>query len=203
MMFLKSLVLALAGASIIAGAASAQPSTTKKGSAMTLTVQDQLDLYALPARYGNAMDDRDWEALKTIFTHDALFEVLPSHYRMVGLDGIIAHMERSTTHPVSHLTVNVAFEVKGDEVELRFRGLLPVGEAPNQPAPYRVAFGFYYDTVVKTSEGWRVKRRVFTRAPRDMKPTAADIARGHALLPLLEADKRDAAEWQAAQPAQP
>jgi len=162
---------------------------------VALTLQDQLDLMSLPARYGNAMDDRDWDALRSIFTQDAIFDVLPARVRMRGLDAIVAYMDTAAVHPLSHLLLNVALEARAGEVTVRFRGLFPVADASGAIAPSRVAFGFYYDTVVRTPLGWRVNNRLFTRAPRDMKPTHTDLERRHGLVQLLEADRHDAAEW--------
>ena len=41
-----------------------------------LTLEDKLELYELNARYVDAMDDCDWHALSSIFTQDAVFEVV-------------------------------------------------------------------------------------------------------------------------------
>ena len=39
---------------------------------MELTLADRLDLYEIPGRYGDAIDDRNWENLRRIFTPDAV-----------------------------------------------------------------------------------------------------------------------------------
>ena len=174
---------------------SGQSTTTGADVAKRLTTEDRLELTGLPGRYGNAMDDRDWDALRSIFTQDAVFVVLPSRTRMEGLDGIVTYMDTVAVHPLSHLTMNTAIDIHGGDVLMRFRALLPVADTDGRAGPSRVAFGFYYDKVVKTSDGWRVKDRLFTRAPRDMKPTQTDIERHHGLVQLLEADRKDAADW--------
>jgi hypothetical protein len=38
---------------------------------MPLSLEDKIELLELPARYGDAMDDRNWPALEAIFTQDA------------------------------------------------------------------------------------------------------------------------------------
>jgi hypothetical protein len=160
-----------------------------------LTTEDRLDLLSLPARYGNAMDDRDWAALRSIFTPDAVFVVLQSRTRLEGIDRIVTYMDATAYHPLSHMTVNAAIDLHGEDVGVRFRGLLPIAEGDAAPEPSRVAFGFYYDTVVKTPDGWRVRNRLFLRSPRDMKPTPTDVQRQHGLMKLHEADQRDIADW--------
>ncbi|MBK6582593.1 MAG: nuclear transport factor 2 family protein [Gammaproteobacteria bacterium] len=51
---------------------------------MELTVEDRLALHELPGVYGDAIDDRNWEALDRVFTEDAVFEVI-GLVRMTGL----------------------------------------------------------------------------------------------------------------------
>ncbi len=155
---------------------------------MNLSVEDQLELLALPARYGNAMDERNWAALRSIFTEDAVFDVRPKGLRMEGLEEI-ACMDSSETHPLSHQTMNAEISVHDERVSVRFRALLPLPNKDGSISPASAAFGFYYDEVVKTPAGWRVIHRLFTRAPRDMQPTRTDIARQHGLVKLLEMDR--------------
>ena len=51
-----------------------------------MELADRLELQELPARYGDLIDDRDWEGLSRIFVADATFEV-PGD-TMDGLEGI-------------------------------------------------------------------------------------------------------------------
>jgi hypothetical protein len=162
---------------------------------VALTLEDRVELLGLPARYGNAIDDRDWDALRTLFTKEAVFDVLPARVRLAGLEHIVTYMATTAVHPLSHLTLNAAVETHGGQVQLRFRALLPIAEPGGGLGPSRVIVGSYDDTMVRTSVGWRTRYRLFTRAPRGMKPTAADLARAHPLAKLHEADRRDMTEW--------
>jgi 3-phenylpropionate/cinnamic acid dioxygenase small subunit len=123
-----------------------------------MNVEDRLALHELPGRYGDLIDDRDWEGLSLIFLDDATFEI-PGQV-LDGLEEIRAFM-RGSNHPRTHAMTNVyADETPGESgrVILSFRivGMRRDG---------RIMSGRYRDVVVKTPEGWRVTSRVFTSTP--------------------------------------
>jgi hypothetical protein len=124
-------------------------------------LQDRLALHELPGRYGDLIDDRDWEGLSSIFTDDATFEI-PGEV-LDGLEGIRAYM-RGANHPRTHAMTNVYADATPDDPNstssaiLRFRiiGMRRDG---------RIMSGRYRDELVRTADGWRVKARVFTSTP--------------------------------------
>jgi ketosteroid isomerase-like protein len=122
-----------------------------------LTVGDRLEIHELAARYGTAVDDRDWEGLAAVFTGDATFELggfgsIDGRYE--GLDAIRALMKKGP-HPVAHHVTNVIVEQAGDVVMLRSKivGTLARGGAGSAD---------YADVLRLTPEGWRIARRVVT-----------------------------------------
>ena len=40
-----------------------------------LTTADRVEIHELLGRYGDAIDDRDWAKLDTVFTQDAVFDL--------------------------------------------------------------------------------------------------------------------------------
>jgi 3-phenylpropionate/cinnamic acid dioxygenase small subunit len=134
---------------------------------MPLSLEDKIDLLELPGRYGDAMDDRDWAALATIFTEDATFDVPHIEAYMVGLEGIVSFMdENEHLHPAAHLMTNIHTRESETGVELRFRGILPRNQKQADGSA-TILHGSYYDQVVKTPAGWRVKTRTFLIERRD------------------------------------
>ena len=124
---------------------------------------DRLELHELPGRYGDAIDDRDWERLARIFTDDAVFDLTDlGAPRLEGLEAIKAFMDTEAQHPRSHTMTNIYVDESAEGVKLRFRilALLPEG---------RMGTASYYDDVVKTDGGWRVQHRVVTLRRRDRK----------------------------------
>jgi 3-phenylpropionate/cinnamic acid dioxygenase small subunit len=120
-----------------------------------MDLADRFELHELPARYGDLIDDRDWDRLDRIFTTDATFEV-PDHV-MQGVEGIRAFM-LDAKHPRTHLMTNVYVDETADGVVLHSRliGMRRDG---------RFISGRYRDVVVRTDDGWRITRRVYTPTP--------------------------------------
>jgi hypothetical protein len=125
-----------------------------------MDLADRIELHELPGRYGDAIDDRDWERLGTIFTEDAVFDLTDlGEPRLNGLAEIRRYMDEDARHPRAHLMTNIYVDETPGGAHLYFRivALLPervVGTAS------------YYDDVVRTPAGWRVQNRVITRRRR-------------------------------------
>jgi 3-phenylpropionate/cinnamic acid dioxygenase small subunit len=130
----------------------------------SLSLADKLALHELAGRYGDAIDDRAWERLDQIFTEDAVFEVRGLDIVMNGLDEIKAFMDQAgDRHPQAHLMTNIYCFEQAGEVELRCRGLFPEANTLADDKSSVVYHGSYYDKVVKTGDGWRIRHRIYTR----------------------------------------
>jgi 3-phenylpropionate/cinnamic acid dioxygenase small subunit len=117
---------------------------------------DRLELHELPGRYGDAIDDRDWDRLDQIFTADAVFDLTDlGAPRLEGLAAIKRYMAEDADHPRTHTMTNIYVDETAQGAKLRFRILALLPER-------RVGTASYYDDVVKTPEGWRVQNRVIT-----------------------------------------
>lgn len=117
---------------------------------------DRLALHELPGRYGDAIDDRHWDRLDTIFTRDAVFDLSDLGLPVLeGLAEIKRFMDEDAQHPRTHTMTNIYVDETPDGVELNFR-ILALGKSG------RTGTASYYDDVVKTQEGWRVQHRVVT-----------------------------------------
>jgi len=128
-----------------------------------MDIADRLELHELPGRYGDAIDDRDWDRLDRIFTDDAVFDLTDlGAPRLVGLDEIKRFMDEDAQHPRTHLMTNIYADDTPDGVTLSFRIVALMPE-------HRVFTASYYDDVVKTDAGWRVKHRVITARRRNRK----------------------------------
>ncbi len=120
-----------------------------------MDLADRLALHELPGRYGDLIDDRDWDGLSQIFVDEATFEI-PDEV-LDGLEAIREFM-RGAKHPRTHLMTNVVVDETDDGVILRSRliGMRRDG---------RFISGRYRDVVVKTDDGWRIVTRVYTPTP--------------------------------------
>jgi 3-phenylpropionate/cinnamic acid dioxygenase small subunit len=135
-----------------------------------LDAADRIEIHELAARYGNAIDDRDWDALAAVFTDDALFVLsgfgeLDDRYEGVG--AIRALMETSDSHPVAHHVTNVVVSVEGGEVRMTSKIVGPGRRG-------RVGAADYHDRLHHGPGGWRIaERRVTLRRP-DPNPVRWD-----------------------------
>ena len=135
---------------------------------MELSVADRLDLYEIPGRYGDAIDDRDWDRLRTIFTNDAVFDLTGvGSRRLVGVDEIVTFMEDEAQHPRTHMMTNIYADATATGAELRFRIVALLGQGKTGTASY-------YDQVIKTPDGWRVQHRETTLRRRDKREANVD-----------------------------
>ena len=125
-----------------------------------MDLADRLELHELPGRYADAIDDRDWPGLARIFTDDASFDLTdlgaPS---LQGLAEIQRFMDVEARHPLTHMMTNIYVDETPVGAKLYFRLVALIPE-------HRVTTASYYDDVVKTPDGWRVKDRVVTRKRR-------------------------------------
>ncbi len=94
-----------------------------------LTPLDRLEISELPGRYADALDLLQPEELRSVFTDDAVWEIVDGR-RLVGIDEIMEFMGRPDVHPGAHLMTNVYVgsvdDADGDPVvHLRSRGIFP------------------------------------------------------------------------------
>ena len=135
---------------------------------MELTLEDRLDLCEIPGRYGDSIDARNWDQLRTIFTEDAVFDLTGVGSRvLVGIDDIVSFMEEEAAHARTHMMTNVYANPTADGADLRFRVVALLGQG-------KAGTASYYDQVVKTDAGWRVKHRVTTLRRRDKREALVD-----------------------------
>jgi SnoaL-like domain len=130
-----------------------------------LTTDDRLDITELPGRYADALDLLEPERLRSVFTTDAVWEMVGGGTRLVGLDEIMAFMGRPEVHPGAHLMTNIYIDAVSDDprdggplVRLCSRGVFPVG-ASDRRNPTGVFYGRYVDDVIRTAAGWRIRHR--------------------------------------------
>ena len=129
---------------------------------VALTPVDRLEISELPGRYADALDLLQPEELRSVFTEDAVWEIVDGR-RLVGIDEIMEFMGRPDVHPGAHLMTNIYVGSVDDAdggpvVHLRSRGIFPVG--PSDPRnPTAVFYGRYDDEVIRTDAGWRIRHR--------------------------------------------
>ena len=135
---------------------------------MTIDIADRLELHELPGRYGDAIDDRNWDRLRDIFTDDAVFDLTGVGARRVeGIDDIVHFMNIEASHPKTHMMTNIYVDEHEETVTMNFRIVALLGKG-------LVGTASYYDRVVKTDHGWRVQHRECMIHRRDKRNAPCD-----------------------------
>tara|TARA_B100000131_G_scaffold124772_1_gene121943 strand:- start:5626 stop:6042 length:417 start_codon:yes stop_codon:yes gene_type:complete len=135
---------------------------------VTIDIADRLELHELPGRYGDAIDDRNWDRLREIFTDDAVFDLTGvGARRLEGIDDIVHFMNVEASHPKTHMMTNIYVDEQDENVIMNFRIVALLGKG-------LVGTASYYDRVVKTDQGWRVQHRECMIHRRDKRDAPCD-----------------------------
>ena len=136
---------------------------------MNIDLADRLELHELPGRYGDAIDDRNWDRLRQIFTEDAIFDLTGvGSRRLEGIDDIVDFMNMDAEHPKTHMMTNIYVDVVEEKVTMNFRIVALLGKG-------LVGTASYYDQVVRTDDGWRVNHRECMIHRRDKLDAPCDL----------------------------
>ncbi len=133
---------------------------------MTLSLQemsDRMEIQEVLVRYCYALDDRDWDALRRLFTADAIIDNTVNGGPRTGVEETIAFLDRALARTVlsQHAISTTLVAIAGDEARTRSHCSCPivldVGGGQRQ-----VFFqGLWYrDHLVRTRDGWRFKERI-------------------------------------------
>jgi hypothetical protein len=123
---------------------------------------DRDQIVTVLTHYATGIDRRDWPLLESCFADD-----FTSDYGEFGAwdsrDGIMKFMIEShdpmgpTLHRLSNFVVTVTENTA--RAQTYVHAILTPGAAGGA---VRQAFGWYDDTLVRSSEGWKLQRRRFT-----------------------------------------
>ncbi len=119
---------------------------------MTLTSDDILQIHAMLADYGHIVDDHDWDRAHEVFAEDFVFD--RSAFGIPDLHGIEDIVRTFLGRNMyAHFTGNITLAEANDgsvTAHSKFIGF------PNEGPPVT---GDYFDIIVRTPAGWRLKRR--------------------------------------------
>ncbi|MCW0199341.1 nuclear transport factor 2 family protein [Sphingopyxis sp.] len=118
-------------------------------------LEAESDIRRLKARYLNACDAKDLDAIRACFTEDAVIDFPPlGAFDLDGLIGIFTQMAATTPITDVHQGHNAEIEVAGDDASARWN----LGYATYDPraGSFRLLATFYHDRYRRTVGGWRI-----------------------------------------------
>ena len=120
-------------------------------------LEDRIAAEDLLTRYATAVDRRDWEQYRSIFTTDAVIDYTSAGGIAGTVDEIVEFLSTSLEmfEMTQHLVSNIDLEVRGDSatVTAMFNNpmRLPGGDT-------WFTGGWYHHDLVRTPDGWRSQR---------------------------------------------
>lgn len=167
--------------------------TTVTNDNLTAIVQrlvDEQDIQRVLFEYAFHLDAADPEKMIPLFTPDLYVAYGPSH----GAEGAEAYLETlsnektgiaaffgGTSHHVSNVVIDFV-----DKDTANVRSVLYAYHKYNRDRPDGIVYGQYHDIIVRTDDGWKIKRRELKHAG-----TEQYHAKAEALNPIPRNSKRD------------
>ncbi|AYJ87065.1 nuclear transport factor 2 family protein [Sphingomonas paeninsulae] len=121
-------------------------------------LEAESDIRRLKARYLNACDAKDVDAIRACFTPDAELD-----YQPLGKFGPDSLIEAFTTIALHSPIVDV-HQIHNGEIEIidadhaSARWSLGFSTYDPREGSFRLMGGFYYDEYIRTANGWRVSK---------------------------------------------
>jgi SnoaL-like domain len=126
-------------------------------------ISDRLEIGDVLTRYCYAVDDREWEVYRKLFTADAVIDDRVTGGLQSGVEEHIDYLKRALSKVLlsQHAISTVLVDLNGNSANARAHCSCPMvvdlGEAKRQ-----VFFqGLWYrDSLVRTHEGWKISHLV-------------------------------------------
>jgi ketosteroid isomerase-like protein len=118
-------------------------------------ISDELEIAALLNRYARAVDTKDWELYRSVFTDDAYIDYSASGIIADSRDEVAKWMsENFGVVPMSmHHITNVESDIDGDTATVRAMFYNPTQLPGMSELSYHG--GYYHHELVRTADGWR------------------------------------------------
>ena len=118
-------------------------------------MSDEAEIARLLYRYARAVDTKDWELYRSVFTQDAVIDYSSAGIPAGSRDEIAEFLSKGfTTIPWSmHYITNIEADVDGDTASVWAMFYNPM-QLPGM-AEMSSCGGYYHHELVRTPDGWR------------------------------------------------
>jgi hypothetical protein len=133
---------------------------------------DIVEIQQLIALYSHAVDMPDQSLFPQVFTEDAVFDGRPCGSPVYeGRAAIEAFFALGKPpHPLAHHMTNCWVREENGQALVRSKFIF------RHPVYGEIHFGDYDDEVIRTGEGWRIRRRTVTPRDPPAQPGADDLS---------------------------
>ena len=129
-----------------------------------ISTEDKIAIQELIARFAHCSDYGDWAGLEAVYLPDVVTELAGMPVKYEGIAEQIEHAKESDRQAEGknrHFNFNLYIEETAGEVTANYF-FLNVNAGKTPMAAQIVVSGRMRDTVVKTSDGWKIARRLVT-----------------------------------------
>jgi hypothetical protein len=116
---------------------------------------DELSIAALLYRYARAVDTKDWELYRSVFTDDAYIDYSSAGVIAGSRDEVADWLSQGfAAIPMSmHYITNIESDIDGDTAQVRAMFYNPM----QLPGMSELSYcgGYYHHELVRTPDGWR------------------------------------------------
>jgi 3-phenylpropionate/cinnamic acid dioxygenase small subunit len=118
-------------------------------------ISDRLEIEALVHKYARAVDTRDWDLWRSLFTDEAIVDYSSAGAIAGSRDEVAAWLEQalSAMQMMQHFISNIEAEIDGDTAQVRAMFYNPMKLPGMEELSY--CGGYYHHTLVRTPDGWR------------------------------------------------
>lgn len=133
-------------------------------------ISDHLEIQALITRYAKAVDRKDWELYRSVFTEDAFIDYTSAGGIACGVEEMVTWLDASLAHfgATQHLIANFDINLNGDNASAEVMVHNPIVMADK--SLWQVG-GWYHHELVRTADGWRSKKLTEETAYFSAMPT--------------------------------
>jgi hypothetical protein len=129
----------------------------------TQEMSDRIEIHDVLARYCHAVDDRDWETYRAIFTADAVIDDVVTGGIRSGVDDHVVYLKRalSNIRLSQHTISTILLDVDGDSARAKVQCICPMVVVLPQAAAQTMILGVRYrDRLSRTDAGWRISELI-------------------------------------------
>jgi 3-phenylpropionate/cinnamic acid dioxygenase small subunit len=126
-------------------------------------ISDRLEIHDVLVRYCYAVDDRDWDAYRALFTADAVIDDTVTGGVRSGVEEHVVYLQRalSRIRISQHAISTVLVDLAGDVANVRAHASCPmVVDLGNDDTQVFFQGLWYRNRLVRTPEGWRIRELV-------------------------------------------
>ena len=126
-------------------------------------ISDRLEIEGVLVRYCYAVDDRDWDAYRKVFTPDAVIDDTVTGGVRSGVEEHVVYMTRALSKILisQHAISTIRIDLAGDEARIRAHASVPM--VVDLDAGKKQVFfqGLWYrNRLVRTRDGWKIKELI-------------------------------------------